>query len=184
MCQSCVVPTGIENLDVLPSGPKPSNPAELLSGPRLSEVLAWAESNYDQVIVDCPPILAAADAAIVGRLTDGLILVVHPEKNHRRLVIRAVASLAAMGVGLVGVVANRVGENEGDYYGYGYGYGAGAEEPAETESGEREAEASGADERERTAIPMPARDGDDAEAERPVKPLRRESPRIMRRRAA
>ena len=46
---------------------------------------------------------------IVGRLTDGLILVVQPEKNHRRLVLRAVASLASLGVGLVGVVANKIG---------------------------------------------------------------------------
>jgi len=182
MCQSCVVPTGVEKLDVLPSGPKPSNPAELLSGPRLSEVLTWAESKYDQVIVDCPPILAAADAAIVGRLTDGLILVVDPEKNHRRLVIRAVASLATMGVGLVGVVANRVEEKEGDYY--GYGDGDGAEEPAETESGEREAEASGADERERSTIAMPARSAEDAEPERHVTPQRPESGTIVRRRAA
>jgi len=177
-----VVPTGVEKLDVLPSGPKPSNPAELLSGPRLSEVLTWAESKYDQVIVDCPPILAAADAAIVGRLTDGLILVVDPEKNHRRLVIRAVASLATMGVGLVGVVANRVEEKEGDYY--GYGDGDGAEEPAETESGEREAEASGADERERSTIAMPARSAEDAEPERHVTPQRPESGTIVRRRAA
>jgi capsular exopolysaccharide synthesis family protein len=184
MCQSCVVPTGVQNLDVLPSGPKPSNPAELLSGPRLSEVLAWAESKYDQVIVDCPPILAAADAAIVGRLTDGLILVVDPEKNHRRLVIRAVASLATMGVGLVGVVANRVAEKDGDYYGYGYGYGAGHEEPPETESEEREPEASAADERQRATIPVPSRDAEDAEPERHVKPLRRDSGTIVPRRAA
>jgi capsular exopolysaccharide synthesis family protein len=174
MCQSCVLPTGVKDLDVLPSGPKPSNPAELLVGPRLSDVLAWAESNYDQVIVDCPPILAAADAAIVGRLTGGLILVVQPEMNHRRPVIRAVGGLAAMGVGLVGVVANRVEEKNGEYYdsGYGAACGTGAEEPAETEPEEREAEAAGAD------------DAEDADPERHVKPLRRDSRTIVPRRAA
>jgi polysaccharide biosynthesis transport protein len=57
-------------------------------------VLAWAEANYDQVLIDCPPILAAADAAIIGRLTEGLILVIQPEKNHRRLVLRAVSGLS------------------------------------------------------------------------------------------
>ena len=118
----------------MPCGPKPSNPAELLSGPRLSDLLAWAETHYDQILVDCPPILAASDAAIVGRLTDSLILVVQPEKNHRRLVLRAVAGLAAIGVHIGGVVANRIStEKNAGYYGYGgygYGYGYGYSENA------------------------------------------------------
>jgi len=127
MCSERIQSSGIPRLDVLPCGPKPSNPAELLSGPRLADVLAWAEANYDQVLIDCPPILAASDAAIVGRLTEGLILVVQPEKNHRRLVLRAVHGLAAMGVSLIGVVANKISsERGGGYYGYGgYGYGYG-----------------------------------------------------------
>ena len=117
--------SGIPRLDILPCGPKPSDPVELLSSPRLADLLAWTERKYDQVIIDCPPVLAASDAAVVGRLTDGLILVVQPEKNHRRLVLRAVHALAALGVGLVGVVANRISDDQrGGYYGYGvYDYG-------------------------------------------------------------
>jgi capsular exopolysaccharide synthesis family protein len=127
MCDERVQATGIEGLDILPCGPKPSNPAELLSDTRLSDLLAWAETHYDQILVDCPPILAASDAAIVGRLTDSLILVVQPEKNHRRLVLRAVAGLAAIGVHIGGVVANKIStEKNASYYGYGgYGYGYG-----------------------------------------------------------
>ncbi len=117
--------SGIPRLDILPSGPKPADPVELLSGPRLADLLAWAETKYDQVIIDCPPILAASDAAVIGRLTEGLLLVVQPEKNHRRLVLRAVNALAALGVGLVGIVANRISDDQrSGYYGYGvYGYG-------------------------------------------------------------
>jgi capsular exopolysaccharide synthesis family protein len=131
LCGERVQATGIDGLDIIPCGPKPSNPAELLSGPRLSDLLAWAETHYDQILVDCPPIMAASDAAIVGRLTDSLILVVQPEKNHRRLVLRAVNGLAAIGVHIGGVVANRISteKNSGYYgyggYGYGYGYGYG-----------------------------------------------------------
>ena len=94
-----------------------------------ADLLAWAESHYDQVLVDCPPIVAASDAAIVGRLTDSLILVVQPEKNHRRLVLRAVNGLAAVGCQIGGIVANRIrlDKNAGYYgyggYGLGYGYG-------------------------------------------------------------
>ncbi len=127
MCDQRVLLTGIDNLDILPCGPKPSNPAELLSGSRLSDLLAWAESFYDQVLIDCPPILAASDAAIVGRLVDSLLLVMQPEKNHRRLVLRAVNGLASIGVQIRGIVANRInGEKNASYYGYGgYGYGYG-----------------------------------------------------------
>jgi polysaccharide biosynthesis transport protein len=130
MCRARILPSGVAQLDVLPCGPKPSNPAELLSGLRLGDVLAWAEANYDQVLIDCPPILAAADAAIIGRLTEGLLLVIQPEKNHRRLVLRAVGGLASIGVGLIGIVANRIrNQRVGGYYGYGgYGYGYGYHE--------------------------------------------------------
>lgn len=127
MCLARVHSTSCGKLDVIPCGPKPSNPAELLSDYRLAEVMAWAEANYDQVLIDCPPILAASDAAIVGRQTDGLMLVVQPEKNHRRLVLRAVAGLTSIGVTVLGVVANRISrDHKSDYYGYsGYGYGYG-----------------------------------------------------------
>jgi capsular exopolysaccharide synthesis family protein len=147
LCDERVQGTGIDGLEILPCGPKPSNPAELLSGPRLSDLLAWAETHYDQILVDCPPIMAASDAAIVGRLTDSLILVVQPEKNHRRLVLRAVNGLAAIGVHIGGVVANRISteKNSGYYgyggYGYGYGYGENQDgeenDPLPSESSQR-----------------------------------------------
>jgi capsular exopolysaccharide synthesis family protein len=127
--------SGVEGLDVLPSGPRPSNPAELLTSARLAELLAWTETVYDRVVIDSPPSLAASDSAVVGRMVDGVVLVVQPDKNRRRLVLRAAEGLTAMGVTLLGVVLNRVGaDRDRGYYGYGggyeyhYGYG-GEEEP-------------------------------------------------------
>ena len=81
-------PSGIKGLDVLPSGSRPTDPAELLGGPRFSQLLAWAETVYDLVLIDSPPTLATTDTAIIGRLVDGVILVVQPAKNRRRLVMR------------------------------------------------------------------------------------------------
>lgn len=117
--------TELENLDVLPAGARQPNPSELLSGPRLRELLAWAEANYDRVLVDCPPVLAVSDAQIVARLVDGAILVVRPEKNHRRLVVRACESFSATGSAVLGVVANGLSNTSNAHYGYGYGYGQG-----------------------------------------------------------
>ncbi|MHB1035271.1 MAG: polysaccharide biosynthesis tyrosine autokinase [Pirellulales bacterium] len=124
--------SGIQGLDVLPSGPRPSNPAELLCSLRFSQLLAWAETVYDQILIDSPPTLATSDTAIIGRLVDGVMLVVQPDKNRRRLVIRTVASLSLVKIPLLGVIINRVGSDQDrGYYGYkggygdGYGYGYG-----------------------------------------------------------
>jgi len=120
--------SGVERLDVLPSGPRPTNPAELLGNPRFSELLAWAETVYDQVLIDSPPTLATSDTAVIGRQVDGVVMVVQPDKNRRRLVTRAVESLLGLKIPLLGVVVNRVGsDNDSGYYGYsnGYGYGYG-----------------------------------------------------------
>jgi capsular exopolysaccharide synthesis family protein len=125
VCRGMVQTSMVDNLDVLPCGPRPADPAEALSSSRFSDIIAWAETHYDQVLIDCPPVLAASDAAIVGRLVDGVILVVQPEKNHRRLVIRAAEHLTALGVDTIGIVVNRVSEETGSYDGYGYGYGYG-----------------------------------------------------------
>ena len=84
MCRDGVRGSGVELLDILPCGTKPSDPGELLSGPRFEDLVAWTEANYDQILIDCPPILAASDAAIVGRSVDGVMLVVQPGVNHRQ----------------------------------------------------------------------------------------------------
>lgn len=119
-----LVPGFLQNLDVIPSGPRPVNPMELLASDRFADLIAWAETVYDQIIVDSPPVLAVSDSAIIGRLVDGIILTVRPEKNRRRLVVRAVESFPPLGVNILGLVINNVdAEKSQDYYGYGYGYG-------------------------------------------------------------
>ncbi len=131
---SLVYQTEVEGLHVLPVGLRRPNPAEMLSSQAFVELLAWADSVYDRVIVDCPPILAVSDAQIVGQLVDGAILVVRPEKNHRRAVIRAVESFQSAGCRVLGVVANALSMDSQSYgyggygYGYGYGYSYGQEE--------------------------------------------------------
>jgi len=129
-----IQPTEVAGLDVLPVGLRRPNPAELLSGTAFIELLAWADSQYDRIIVDCPPVLAVSDAQVVGQLVDGAILVVRPESNHRRLVVRAVDSFRATGCRVLGVVANGLSHDAAGYgYGYGYGYTDGYGHDAEEE---------------------------------------------------
>ena len=129
-----IQPSGIKGLDILPSGPRPTDPAELLSSPRLSQLLAWAETVYDLILIDSPRTLATTDTAIIGRLVDGVILVVQPAKNHRRLVTRVVERLDLMKIPVLGLVVNRTGsDSEHGYYGYhSYGYGMGTNMDTDT----------------------------------------------------
>lgn len=140
---SAIYRIGAENLDVIPSGTRPLDPTGLLSSARFAELLSWAIARYDQVLIDSPPMLVASDAAVVGRVAGGLMLVVQPRKNHRRLVVRAIEEARAVGLNLIGVILNRLtpdGQHAyyGDGYGYGYGYGATYGEPPELEASERD----------------------------------------------
>ena len=140
--------SGVPGLDILPSGPRPQDPAELLGGPRFSQLLAWAETVYDLILIDSPPTLATTDTAIIGRLVDGVIVVVQPVKNRRRLVTRVIERLGLMKIPLLGLVVNRTGsEAEHSYYGYhnygygyeyGYGDGYGHEQSPTPENADRE----------------------------------------------
>lgn len=125
MCSNRIQATPLPGLDVLPAGPLPTDPSGLLTNPRFADFVAWACDHYDQVLIDTPPILAASDASIVARLTGGLVLVVQPSKNHRRLVHRAVDEIRTSSLDLTGVVINRVSESGDSEYGYSYGYGQG-----------------------------------------------------------
>ncbi|MCA9079082.1 MAG: polysaccharide biosynthesis tyrosine autokinase [Planctomycetaceae bacterium] len=120
-----VVPTGLKGLDVIPAGPRPINPVELLTGERLAELIAWAENNYDQLLIDAPPSLAVADVQVIGRLVDAALLTVRPDKNRRKMVIRAGEALTSLGCNLLGIVVNHVEPKHGGDYAYGYGYGYG-----------------------------------------------------------
>lgn len=115
---------GVANLDLLCAGPRPMLPGELLGGPRMAEVLAWAKAHYDQVLIDLPPLAGQVDAAIVGRLAECVVLVLQPEVNQRTSVVRAQQQLRDLGVQLAGVVANRVAPGgafgQRDAYAYRY----------------------------------------------------------------
>jgi capsular exopolysaccharide synthesis family protein len=121
-----VIHTEMPLLDVIPSGPRPINPVELLTDQRMSELLAWAESRYDRILIDAPPALAVADPAIIGRLVDGSVLTVRPDKNRKNMVYRAAESLGSLGANILGIVVNQLPPDSQEYgYGYGYNYSYG-----------------------------------------------------------
>lgn len=125
LAEKVIVHTDLPNLHLISAGPKPVNPVELLSGERLADLIAWADGKYDQILIDAPPSLAVADVQVIGRVVDGAILIVRPDTNRRRMVIRAAESLTGLGCELLGIVVNQLQAKTGEDYQYGYGYGYG-----------------------------------------------------------
>lgn len=116
--------TGRRGLTVLPAGPPPPNPAELLSGDRLNDLLSRLLDRFDHVVIDAPPVLGLADAPLIARAVEGLVYVVEAEKTPRRAVKAALLRLRAVGGRVFGVAITKVDLSRHSYgYGFGYGYG-------------------------------------------------------------
>ena len=111
-----LVSTSIPNLRVLPAGPIPPNPAELLSSTRMGHVMRRLIELADLVIVDSPPILAVADAVIASGLCDAAVLVTRPDRLERRAVKRAMDVARGAGMPLVGLIVNGQAGNDATYY--------------------------------------------------------------------
>ena len=111
--------TPVENLSILPSGPKPPNPSELLSSPRMDQVLAEARQLFDVVIFDMPPVVAVTDAQIMSSKTDGTLLVVRENTSRKESLTKAKELLEMVQARVLGVVYNGAehSKDAGYYYG-------------------------------------------------------------------
>jgi succinoglycan biosynthesis transport protein ExoP len=125
------------NLKVLPSGPIPPNPAELLGSEEMRRLLATLSQKFTHIIVDSPPAISFTDASILSTFVDGVILVVHGGRSSRAVVRRARQQLLDVGAHIFGVVLNNVKIESHDYYYAGYagyyksGYYSAAEDTEE-----------------------------------------------------
>ena len=113
-------PTNVDNLFVILSGKNPPNPSELLSSPIFDQLISALKENFDYVIIDTAPMVVSMDATIVGRKSDGLVMVIRNEMTRKKNLRRIRADLERNGVRLVGAVLNRVKKNQIDYGDYRY----------------------------------------------------------------
>jgi polysaccharide biosynthesis transport protein len=129
----------LPNLDILPSGPVPPFPTEMLSSDAMRALLEKLGKLYTYVIIDSPPILSVTDAAILGRMVDAVVLVVRHGKSGKNVLRRARDLMVRSGAPIAGLVLNAVDVNSPEYYGYygytGYSYGSADAETWETQPG-------------------------------------------------
>lgn len=110
---------GVENLFLLPSGPRPPNQSELLASRRTAEILAELLDSFDIVLVDCPPVLPVTDSTVLSAWVDATIVVTQAGVTPRSDLRRALEMLRQVSAPVVGTVLNQV--QASDSYGYRYG---------------------------------------------------------------
>jgi polysaccharide biosynthesis transport protein len=128
-----VQPWGDGPLDILPAGPIPPNPSELLGSPAMVALLEQLTTSYDMVLLDSPPILPVTDAAVLSNLAGGALVIVGTDRIHRAQLLDTLESLNTAGAHVFGVVINKVSRRDSGGYGYdaAYGYRARDEDVAE-----------------------------------------------------
>ncbi len=127
--------TETDGLLLIPCGTVPPNPAELLGSARMTEILEMLAQRAEVIVVDSPPVLAAADASILASQVSGVILVAAYGRTKRRDALHATEAIARVQGKMLGVVLNRMPARAGLGYGYRYAYTYGADHNKEKTRG-------------------------------------------------
>jgi len=114
------------NLDVLPSGPVPPFPTEMLASESMRALMERIGQIYSHVVIDSPPVLSVTDGVVLSRMVDAVVLVIRHGKSTKNALRRSRDLLTRSGAPMAGLVLNAVEVNSPDYYGYyghsGYSY--------------------------------------------------------------
>lgn len=108
--------TGTPNLWIMPAGPNPPNPAELLGSTRFLNLVTSLGEHFDWTVIDSPPVMAVTDPSVVAHRTTGVVFVIGSEQVDRRKALTAVQKLQASKGKILGAVLNRVNVERNPYY--------------------------------------------------------------------
>lgn len=116
---------GVEKLSLLPAGPPPPNPSELIGSKRFASLLSELRNDFDYVFIDSPPVLLVTDAQLISSLVDGYVLVARSNRTTKRLLKRSLELMHTPKASALGIVVNAMDVRSADYSGYGYYAGGG-----------------------------------------------------------
>lgn len=114
-----ISPTKIQNLFVIPTGPYPPNPSELLASEVFIKIIEKLRQEYSMIILDCPPLEGLNDTLVVSSIADTTVLVTKYKQTPIKLLEKSKKSLDNVGSKIAGVVLNQVEQGTSSYY-YGY----------------------------------------------------------------
>ena len=112
--------TKVKNLDIIPTGPYPSNPSELLATKKCKSIIDKLKEEYDMVILDCPPVLGLDDSLVVSTYVDLILLVVKHKDTKLESVAKSKKSLENVGAKKIYAVLNQIDSKDNSYYYSGY----------------------------------------------------------------
>lgn len=113
-----VVKTEVKNIDLIPTGPTPPNPIELLASHNNERVIEELRQHYDIIILDCPPVLGISDTSIMTKFSDANILVVSSGETPIELVERSKKAFETANSKIDGVIINKASVKGSSYYSY------------------------------------------------------------------
>src|SRR5579863_8165448 len=116
--QAITVAPTLPNLDVLPAGTPPPNPAELLASPNMRDVLEELRQQYDHIVLDTPPTLSVTDAVVLSPRADAIVLVIRSGSTTKQALRRSRDILMQVNARVSGVLLNAVDLSSPDYYYY------------------------------------------------------------------
>ena len=129
--EDLIVPSELDDFDVIGAGPQPPNAAELLGGSRMGELVKELLARYDHVVIDSPPVLGLADAPLLTSAVEGVVIAVEANRYKLRAVQNSIRRLRQANAPLLGAIVTKVDQRNAAYgygHGYGYGYGYGSDQ--------------------------------------------------------
>ncbi len=118
-------PTGMDHIDLIPRGKHPHNPASLLMNDNFSQLIAVLKSQYDYIIIDSPPVLAASDAMVLGHYADKVLMVTRYDDSIEGQLVYAIKQMNKSNIQVDGIILNDVQQGLMSKYSYHYSYAYG-----------------------------------------------------------
>ncbi len=120
-----IYPTGIDNIDFMPRGQHPRNPASLLANGSFNHLMAELNLHYDYIVIDSPPVLAASDAMILAQHADKVLMVTRYDDSIEGQLVYAVNQMNKANIKVDGIILNDVQQGIMSKYSYHYSYAYG-----------------------------------------------------------
>jgi len=120
--KNAIQPTGVENLDIIPCGPTPPNPSEILGSDQMRNLLNRLKKRYTRIIIDSSPVTAVTDSVILAKEADAVVLIVRAGETPHPSVKAALEQLASVEANIIGAVLNSVQAERDGYHHYQYYY--------------------------------------------------------------
>lgn len=112
--------TSVKNLSLIPNGPTPPNPIELLASDKNNKLLEELKTKYDVIILDCPPVLGLSDTLIITKYSDANIVTISSKKTKIETLKEVKKNIEKANSKITGVIINKVKRSKSSSYYYGY----------------------------------------------------------------